>query len=284
MDKFIILGDNGSGNKPQYLVAKSMEKIVKQDKINYVVGLGDNIYDFGVDSSTDKQFHTKFEKPYKNIPNKIKFYMCLGNHDYDYPSEINNRFHNKSKHQIEYSKKSKKWHMPSKYYEFEKGKIQFVVCDTNLDFYTKDEIQKQINFIVNTFKKSKKKIKILVGHHTWTSIGGHGRALPLLNRFFNQIFSSCKDLNIYMCGHDHCKTHIIKKYKNRDVHLFICGTGGEGNLDTIYNLKTLHKNESLQYYAPSFGVGVCKVIKDDLLITFYDIDLNVEYQYKLSNI
>jgi len=281
MNNFIFLGDNGSGEKTQYEVSKSMEKIITKDKIKYIVGLGDNIYNYGVESLEDPQFYLKFEKPYENIDKK--FYMCLGNHDYDYITDKNTIKNNKSYFQIKYTLKSKKWHMPHKYYEFCKGNIQFVVCDTNLDFYTKNEINKQINFIINTFNKTKKSIKILTGHHTWVSIGGHGRALPLLDNFFKKIFDECKGLNIYMCGHDHCKTHIIKRYKNKDIHLFICGTGGESNLDKVYNMKFLNKSEKLEYYSYTLGVGVFKENNKEVSIQFYDTNLNLEYKYKISN-
>ena len=86
-----------------------------------------------------------------------------------------------------------------------------------------------------------------------------------------------------MCGHDHCKTHIVKKYRQKDIHLFICGTGGEQNLDKIYNMKFLNKTEKLEYYSSTLGVGVCKENKGKMSIHFYDTNLNEEYQYKISN-
>ena len=78
---FYILGDMGSGETSQYLVSSAMEKHIKNSK-TFVCGLGDNIYEDGCTSINDKQFITKFETPYSNISDKIKFYMCIGNHDY----------------------------------------------------------------------------------------------------------------------------------------------------------------------------------------------------------
>ena len=76
----LLLGDMGSKGTSQNIVAKSMEKLVKANDIKFVCGLGDNIYEYGVESVKDEKFKTHFENPYKNI--KLKFYMCLGNHDY----------------------------------------------------------------------------------------------------------------------------------------------------------------------------------------------------------
>ena len=91
------------------------------------MGLGDNIYNYGVESVEDPQFNLKFEKPYENIHKR--FYMCLGNHDYDYLTDENTIKKNKSNFQIRYTLKSKKWYMPHKYYDFCKGNIRLLEID-----------------------------------------------------------------------------------------------------------------------------------------------------------
>ena len=80
---FYILGDMGSGENHQIKVAEALSTNIGNKK-TFVCGLGDNIYQHGVTSIDDEQFITKFEEPYKNISDKINFYMCLGNHDYGY--------------------------------------------------------------------------------------------------------------------------------------------------------------------------------------------------------
>ena len=62
----IIIGDYGTSDKYQKLVADSMVDLIKEYKIKFICGLGDNIYEAGVTSVNDKQFQTKFEDPYKN--------------------------------------------------------------------------------------------------------------------------------------------------------------------------------------------------------------------------
>ena len=76
---FLAIGDMGTGDPDQYQVATDIENIIKYFKkkhlneIEFITGLGDNIYKLGINSSNDDQFNTKFEIPYRNI-NK-KFYM-----------------------------------------------------------------------------------------------------------------------------------------------------------------------------------------------------------------
>ena len=124
MVQIIITGDTGSGQKDQYLVADAMYKFIQKNKgIKNIFLLGDNIYETGVTSVTDKQFKTKFEDPYKKI--KKQFYLCLGNHDYGNTYFPNDRY----KYQIEYSQYSNKWNICGRW----KGKVKLVnIEDSNI--------------------------------------------------------------------------------------------------------------------------------------------------------
>ena len=83
MTSILFLGDFGSGNEGQYLVSKLLEKLIEKYKCKFILGLGDNIYPDGVKSVNDKQFLEKFELPYSNLSNNIKFFNVLGNNDYN---------------------------------------------------------------------------------------------------------------------------------------------------------------------------------------------------------
>ena len=77
MVKFGVIGDMGTGGPNQHKVAKSLKRMINRDKLSFVVGLGDNIYNCGANSLDDTQFQTKFERPYSIISDRIKFYMVL---------------------------------------------------------------------------------------------------------------------------------------------------------------------------------------------------------------
>ena len=53
---FCILGDAGTGDISQYKVANSLTTNIKGNKAQFVIGLGDNIYEAGCSSIDDKQF------------------------------------------------------------------------------------------------------------------------------------------------------------------------------------------------------------------------------------
>ena len=282
MIEFYLLGDMGSGEEDQFIVAKSLTSHIKnnQKKGLFVCGLGDNIYEEGCSSVDDKQFYEKFENPYQDIDNNIKFYMCLGNHDYGY--DIFDKKGN-SINQIEYGiqsqKKGKKWYMPSSYYTFQKGNIEFFVMDTNFNNLTKEEIEKQLNYLIDKINGSKKKWKILYGHHTLRSVAGHGNAEAIMEDFFHTLLEHCS-FDLYLCGHVHNKQVINTKINNKNITCIVCGTGGKTYHRKI-NLSNVEEGE-LDFSSPNLGYGYCKEKKNSLEFDFLDGMNNLEYRYNFT--
>ena len=281
MDNFILLGDMGSGEDSQYKVSDAMlEKINQINKKDiFVCGLGDNIYEDGCSSFEDEQFQTKFEKPYEKISNDIKFYMILGNHDYGYNLDLTNNSHSQVDYGIYSQNNGMKWVMPSKYYTFKKKNVQFFMMDTNFDFMNESSTERQYQFLKNEINKSKKPWKILIGHHTLRSVGGHGSAEPLMENFFQRLLKECK-IDLYICGHDHNKQVIETNIGSKKISLIVCGTGGKAYHDYT-NLKNVNKGE-LFFSSSNLGYGLCECSKELLKITFFDENNKKEYIYKLK--
>jgi len=258
----IVIGDMGKGTSDQYDVAKAMKRLYKKHNIKFVLGLGDNIYPDGCTSVKDPNFQDKFEKPYSILPND-KWYMCLGNHDYGYQQNQQGLLDN-SKHQIDYTKYSKKWYMPSKYYSFIKGSVEYFYLDTNLDRMSESTIQHQLKIMKHKLDNSNKKWKVVIGHHTWRSIAGHGNAEPRFETFLQDLFKDTKP-NLYMCGHDHCKSLIIKD----GITLVISGNGGEAYDEPNVNLGYM-KDCRLDYFSPSLGFAILHSKPNSLRIDFFN--------------
>jgi hypothetical protein len=283
--EFYILGDMGSGEIHQYLVSSAIEKHIKENnnENTFICGLGDNIYEKGCKSINDNQFISKFEHPYENISDKIKFYMCIGNHDYGTYCGKGN-----AQHQINYGRRSekqdKKWIMPSNYYTYKKKQndisIEFFVLDTNLDNLTKEESIKQLTEISKLIKKSKANWKIVYGHHTWRSIAGHGNAEDKLEHFLNELYH-LSPFNLYMCGHDHNKQLINMKIGTDILPLIVCGTGGKVYDDPI-DINFLDEKSDMKFYSNNLGYGYIKALKNKLIVTFLDENNNVEYIHEIK--
>ena len=280
---FYILGDMGSGEKSQRLVSHALQNHIGK-KNTFVCGLGDNIYEEGCTSINDKQFIEKFEIPYENISDEIKFYMCLGNHDYGQSSKGKGN----SIYQIKYGKRSekqgKKWVMPHNYYTFSKTRggvtVDFFVIDTNVFNLTKKEINKQIKDISQKINESKANWKIVYGHHTWRSVAGHGNADDELEDFLTELFQK-SPFDVYMCGHDHNKQIIRMDIDKKDLFLIVCGTGGKVYDDHI-DITSLDSQSELEFLSNNLGYGYLKAFQKKLEIIFLDENNVEELKYTIK--
>jgi tartrate-resistant acid phosphatase type 5 len=297
--KFIALGDMGSGTKDQKKVAKGMETVIEElrekhlKNISFIVGLGDNIYECGVKSADDPQFHTKFEKPYKKIDKE--FYMCLGNHDYYQEECCGSEFKDSPEHEIAYSAISKKWVMPYKHYYYtydidKKTHVDFFVMDTNIDRMPEEEKVNQLDFLIEGINKSTAKWKILYGHHPWRSLGDHGHAEPELEEYFRMLVNKTRGkglntIDLYMCGHDHTKQYLeIFITKNLKIPLVVCGTGGKLDDTPIPDLTNSKDNDyNIHFISNTLGFMCVKIFNEALELFFFDhTGKKVEFRYTIE--
>ena len=76
--KFAVIGDFGTGERPQYEIAERMFDARTQFPFQLVLALGDNMY--GRQRPAD--FVEKFERPYARLLQAgVTFQAALGNHD-----------------------------------------------------------------------------------------------------------------------------------------------------------------------------------------------------------
>jgi hypothetical protein len=111
--RLAVIGDMGTGKKPQYELAAKMVEYRQKFPVEFVIMLGDNIYDD--DGGATGDYESRFERPYKPLLDAtVSFYAALGNHD-----KPNMRFY-------------KPFNMNGQqYYMYKKGHVRFFVLDTN---------------------------------------------------------------------------------------------------------------------------------------------------------
>ena len=91
---FFVIGDFGTGQAPQYLVARAMwdefQRRAKTDSpVRFILSVGDNIYGnisgallgVGHTGASDADWKPKFFDPYEPLIARVPFYPTLGNHD-----------------------------------------------------------------------------------------------------------------------------------------------------------------------------------------------------------
>lgn len=224
--RFIAIGDTGTGSDGQYKVAKAVEKVCASKGCDFALGLGDNIYESGVDSVDDEQWLEKFEKPYENLD--FPFYMTLGNHDNSYfaGGGLTNR---KGEFQVDYHYKkdrfSDKWNMPARYYHFsaplndKQPLVDFfsldsnplaALSDLNHKYWQLPYKKKHAKWFDEKIKTTLGKWKIAFAHHPYMSNGRHGNAglydyVAGLGSVYKDFLEQevCNRVDVIIAGHDH---------------------------------------------------------------------------------
>lgn len=102
---FVSIGDWGDSEAKTY-VADVMGTYAADLSAQFVVGIGDNMYDTGVSSVDDPQFADKFEETFTASSLQVPWYVVGGNHDYYGSIEA----------QVDYTNKSDRWKFPDLYY------------------------------------------------------------------------------------------------------------------------------------------------------------------------
>lgn len=245
--RFVAFGDMGTGGASQYEVAHAVKKKCDQAGCDFIVTLGDNIYNDGVNSVQDSQFQSKFEKPY--APLSQRFYMVLGNHDYRGNVEA----------QVAYTQKSKKWYLPKRYYDFEAGPITFLALDTN------QPNAEQQSYFQNQLKKAKTPWKIAFGHHPrYTNSFYHNSQSPALRSLID---SMCGQVQLYLAGHEHDKQHLKSRC---GTEYLIVGTGG--------GLRPVGQGPDTLFARSSFGFAWFEVSPRRLYFELLNSKGQVEYR------
>jgi len=195
--RFAVIGDNGTGGREQYDVARVMARYREVAGFDFVIMMGDNLY--GGESASD--FQKKFEDPYAPLlAAGVKFYASLGNHD-----NPNERFY-------------KPFNMNEKrYYNFKKGNAEFFALDSGyMDAPQVDWLQAQL-------EGSGAAWKICFFHHPLYSDGKfHGPDLDLRKRL-EPIFLQ-DGVNAVFSGHEHLYERLTPQ---NGIYYFIEGNSGE---------------------------------------------------------
>jgi len=223
---FVAIGDWGrNGEYHQAEVAKQMGEWASTHPNKFIISVGDNFYPRGVVSENDPLWHYSFENVYTAHSLQDDWYPVLGNHDYGTDPDA----------QVRYSKVSRRWNMPSRYYAKEvklgKGKetVLFVFIDTQPIVYEMADQapDKQLAWIDDTLKQASSDVKwkIVVGHHPVYTVGPRIKNYDTLaiRKALTGLFEKHK-VDVYLSGHEHSLQHLKPEGY---THQFISGAGSE---------------------------------------------------------
>ncbi len=192
--RFAVLGDTGTGGRPQYQTAEQIERMRAIFPFEFVLMLGDNLYG----GEKPRDFNKKFEVPYASmLKDGVKFYASLGNHD-----DPNQRYY-------------ENFNMDGKrFYTFKpKDGVRFFGLDSN---YMDKE---QIDWLEKELAGSGSDWKIAFFHHPLYSSGERHGPDEDLRRILEPLFMK-HGVSVVFTGHEHFYERLKPQ---KGIHYFIEG-------------------------------------------------------------
>jgi hypothetical protein len=195
--KFAVLGDFGTGERPQYELAERMWAARAAFPFDLVLAVGDNMYG----RQQPRDFADKFERPYARfLQAGVEFRAALGNHD----RPDNRNYAPFNMH-------------GDRYYTFLRPPVRFVVLDTNaVD-------AGQLAWLEQTLATASEPWKVVYFHHPLYSDGGrHGSNVEL--RVLIEPLLVKYGVRVVFAGHEHIYERTTPQ---KGITHFIAGSGGK---------------------------------------------------------
>ncbi len=275
---FFVISDWGrNGFYNQTEVSESMARAGDVLKPKFIVSCGDNFQVNGIQSTSDPLWLSSFENIYKHPTLLIDWYPILGNHDY----------RGNTQSEIDYSKISRRWRMPARYYSMVKKAddgttIKLIFLDTtplikeyhqNPDLFpdvATQDTTAQIKWLKNELQNSHEKWILVFGHHPIYSAGKLNDSSELARKIGSLL--SRHKVDFYICGHIHNFQHLQQKGSNVDY--LITGTGSK------INEKGKHKGALFEISVPGFSC--LSVSQTSIAVFFMNTNNEVIYSYQKS--
>jgi tartrate-resistant acid phosphatase type 5 len=213
----------------------------------------------------DPHWRESFEDVYTAPALQSRWYAILGNHDYRGNPQA----------QVDYSRHSRRWTMPGRYYVLDGNVLgapyaDFFMIDTVplIASYRKEpaatakhhvhdqSAEAQYAWLDKALGASKAPWKIVFGHHPIFSGGEHGDSddlirdlLPVLKRH---------NIRVYVCGHDHDMQHIERE----GIHFIATGCGS--------TVRPVAPVEGTRFAVATSGLSLWRLTPAVLQLTFRD--------------
>jgi tartrate-resistant acid phosphatase type 5 len=276
---FLVVGDWGrDGTNHQRDVAAQMGKAAHSLGSQFVISVGDNFYDNGVQSTVDSQWQSSFENVYVAGSLQIPWYVALGNHDYRGSPQA----------QIDYSKISSRWRMPARYYKVPGADLGaphadlFFIDTSPLVHQYREKVDDaiavnvrsqdvpgQLQWLDDELGRSIAPWKLVIGHHTLHSGGSaHGDTPELVEQI--EPLLQKHGVQAYINGHDHDLQHV----RRGGVNYIGSGAGSE--------VRPVAAIEGTRFCASVSGFAVMRLDPEKLDLRFRDFTGASIYHAKIS--
>ena len=271
MDGDIVLymaNDLGrNGYYEQKPVAELMGRMAETVGPECVIAAGDVHHFEGVASVNDPLWMTNYELIYSHPELMLDWFPICGNHEYRGNTQA----------VIDYSKVSRRWEMPARYYTKtfnEDGTtLRVVFIDTTpliskyreeSDKYpdaSKQDNDAQLKWLDNTLKNAKEDWVIVVGHHPiYAQTPKDDIERADMQRLVMPVLKKYGNVAIYACGHIHNFQHIKKQGDGIDYVV-----NSSGSL-----ARSVEPTDGTVFCSPAEGFSVFSATKKQLNMFMID--------------
>lgn len=274
---FMIASDLGrNGYYEQKPVAEMMGEVATISEPEFVAMPGDAHHFMGVQSVHDPLWETNFEWIYKHPELMIPWHPVLGNHEYEGNTQA----------VLDYSKISRRWQMPARYYaitwpisENVNALLLFIDTPPLIDKYRNDPVEfpdagkqsmeKQLAWIDSTLAASDATWKIVMGHHPIYAGTKKSKSerLDLQKRLQPLLDKHGVDFSV--AGHIHNFQHI--RVTGSDVDYFVNSSASKTRQVVPF--------DGAIFGSPDPGFSLCTVKEHELIISFVNKHGEIIYQY-----
>lgn len=203
--RFAVIGDSGRGDRRQYDTAATMAAWHATFPFDFVLMLGDNIYDHG----TPEDYAQRFERPYKPLLDAgVTFHASLGNHDP--PGQ---------EHYPPFNMRGRR------YYTFERTDRSVPLVSNDVLFMAIDTVNltgEQLRWIDEELDESDADWKITFFHHPLYTSGRYQFGASRLRAALEPLLVE-HGVEVSLSGHEHFYERVRPQ---RGVHYFTSGAGG----------------------------------------------------------
>lgn len=263
----IVASDLGrNGYYDQKTVAATMGETADQVGPDAVLSLGDTHHYEGVQSVDDPLWMTNYELIYSHPELMVDWYPVCGNHEYRGDTQA----------VIDYSKKSRRWNMPGRYYTrtFEdKGtslKVVFIDTAPLIDKYRRNsetypdagrqDAEAQLKWLDKTLSEATEDWIVVVGHHPIYAFTDKSESERTdMQKRVDTILRKHK-VDMYICGHLHNYQHIRRPGSDID---YVVNTSGS-------QTRVPEKTEGTVFCSDAPGFSVLTAGKTSLKLHLLD--------------